>query len=158
MWEKIRTVYNAWYLFIPRLIIWIGCTFIGPILLIMSKFEVFKKVPVDGGEKIQFNGWEIVIVLIIAIGVFYILKYILSAMTFNFISQIISGFINLILWLILGLALVETIAKFQEEIKWILKWSIASCSAGVIINPLPRWSYNRKTKDIANSIVANMKK
>ena len=158
MWDKIRTVYNAWYLFIPRLIIWIGCTFVCPILLIMSKFDVFKKVPVEDGMKIQFNGWEIVIALIITIGIFYILKYVLSAMTFNFVSQVISGFINLILWLILALALVGTIAKFQEQFKFILTWSIVSCSVGVVINPLPRWSYLRKTKDIANSISANLKK
>ena len=156
--ENVRKVFNSWYLFIPRLIMWIGCTFVCPIFLILSKFEVFKKVPIENGEKIQFNGWAVVIALVIAIGIFYILKYVLSAMTFNYVSQLLSGFINLILWLILGLSLVEVISKFQEEIKWIFKWSIMTCSLGVAVNPLPRWSYNRKNKDIANAISANLKK
>ena len=147
--ESIRRVFNSWYLFIPRLVLWIGCTFVCPICLIMSKFKVFEK---KEGDVIQFNGWSIIIVLIVGIGVFYLLKYILKAMTFNYISQIISGFISLILWLILAYLLVGTIAKFQEEMKWILKWYILSASIGVLMNPLPRWSYNRKNKDIAVSI------
>lgn len=147
--EYMRRVYNSWYMFIPRLIIWIGSTFVCPICLIMSKFEVFEKTE---GKTIQFNGWSIIIVLIVGIGVFYLLKYILKAMTFNYISQILNGFITLVLWLILAYMLVGTIARYQEEMKWILKWYILTASIGVLVNPIPRWSYNRKNKDIAVSI------
>jgi hypothetical protein len=112
----------------------------------MSKFKVFEKVE---GDKIQFNGWAIIIILIVGIGLFYLLKYILKAMTYNYVSQIINGFITLVLWLILAYLLVDYISKFKEEIEWILKWYILSASLGVLINPLPRWSYNRKNKDIA---------
>ena len=147
--EKLRQVFNSWYLFIPRFIIWLGCTFVCPIALIMSKFKVFEKVE---GEKIHFNGWALIITLIIGIGVFYLLKYILKAMTFNYVSQLISGFITLILWLILAYMLVDTIAKYQEQMKAILKWYILAASVGVLVNPLPRWSYNRENKDIAVSI------
>lgn len=152
--EKIRKVFNSWYLFLPRLILWIGCTFVCPIVLILVKFKAFERID---GEKLKFNGWAIVIALIVTIGVFYILKYILSAMTFNYIAQLISGFMHIVLWLILGLILVDTICKYQEQIKWILTWSICSCSVGVAINPLPRWSYNRKNKDIAASIAMHLK-
>lgn len=144
--ERLRQVFNSWYLFIPRLILWVGCTFVCPICLIMSKFKVFEKVE---GDKIQFNGWAIIIILIVGIGLFYLLKYILKAMTYNYVSQIINGFITLVLWLILAYLLVDYISKFKEEIEWILKWYILSASLGVLINPLPRWSYNRKNKDIA---------
>ena len=81
--EKMRRVFNSWYLFIPRLIVWIGCTFVCPIVLILVKFKAFERID---GEKLKFNGWAIVIALIVTIGVFYILKYILSAMTFNYID------------------------------------------------------------------------
>ena len=109
--EKFKDVYNAWYLFIPRLVLWIGLTFVGPILAILTKFEAFTKVE----NEIKFNGWAIVISLIVAIGIFYILKYLVSAMTFNYIAQLISGFINLILWLILGLLLVNAITNYSEQ-------------------------------------------
>lgn len=147
--ERLRRVFNSWYLFIPRFIIWLGCTFVLPICLIMSKFKVFEKVD---GDRIQFNGWAIIIILIVGIGVFYLLKYILKAMTFNYISQILSGFITLILWLILTYLLVGYICTYQEQIRSVLKWYIVSASVGVLVNPLPRWSYNRKNKDIAISI------
>lgn len=146
--ENFKKVYNSWYLFIPRLILWIGLTFVGPIITILTKFEAFTKVD----NQIKFNGWAIVIALIIAIGVFYILKYVLSAISFNYIAQLLSGFINLILWLILGLVLVDTITNYSEQLKSVLRWSIVTCSFGVVINPLPRWSYNRKNKDLAGSI------
>ena len=146
--EKFKDVYNAWYLFIPRLVLWIGLTFVGPILAILTKFEAFTKVE----NEIKFNGWAIVISLIVAIGIFYILKYVVSAMTFNYIAQLISGFINLILWLILGLLLVNAITNYSEQLKYVLIVSIITCSLGVMVNPLPRWSYHRKNKDLAASI------
>lgn len=152
---KLRKIFNSWYLFLPRLVIWIGCTFVCPIAFIMARFQVFDKTE---GEKLQFNGWGLIIVLIIGIGLFYLLKYILNAMTFNYIAQLLNGFIRLVLWLILALILVDTIVKSHEQIKWVLKWSILSCSIGVAINPLPRWSYNRKNKDIASSIGTYLEK
>lgn len=153
--EKIRKKFNSWYLFLPRLIIWIGCTFVCPIALIMAKFKVFERVE---GEKLRFNGWAIIIVLIVGIGLFYLLKYVLNAMTFNYIAQLLNGFIRLVLWLILALLLVDIIAKCHEQIKWVLGWSILSCSIGVAVNPLPRWSYNRKNKDVAASIGTYLEK
>ncbi len=152
--QKYKKIYNSWYLFIPRLVLWIGLTFVGPILAILTKFEAFTKVE----NEIKFNGWAIVISLIVAIGVFYILKYVISAMTFNYIAQLLSGFINLILWLILGLLLVNTITNYSEQLRYVLIVSIITCSLGVMVNPLPRWSYHRKTKDLANSISANLNK
>lgn len=151
-----KKVFNSWYMFIPRLVIWIGCTFVCPIVFILQKFQVFEKV--EGVEKIKFNGWFIVIGLIVAIGVFYVLKYVLSAMTYNYISQLLSGFIHLILWLILIRLGIDLIVKFQEQFKYILNMSIITCSIGVAINPLPRWSYNRKNKDIANALAMNLNK
>lgn len=151
--EKFKDVYNSWYLFIPRLVLWIGLTFVGPILAILTKFEVFTKVE----NEVKFNGWAIVISLIVAIGIFYVIKYVLSAVSFNFVAQILSGFINLILWLILGLLLVDSITDYSEQLKYVLTVSIITCSLGVIVNPLPRWSYHRKTKDLAKSISANLK-
>lgn len=151
-----KKVFNAWYMFIPRLIIWIGCTFVCPIIFILQKFKVFEKV--EATETIKFNGWFIVIGLIVIIGIFYVLKYVVESMAYNYISQLIKGFITLIMWLIIIRLGVDLVVKFQDQFKYILNYSIITCSIGVAINPLPRWAYNRKNKDIANAIAVNLNK
>lgn len=131
--EKISKVWGAPYMLIIRAILWASATFIVPIILISSKFKLFETVD----SEYKFTGWGYLAIFILAIGVYYLCKWIVKSFGYSYPLQLLDGFISLILWLILAYIVCTKISSNIDRVRFVLKWSIVSCSAGVLLNPLP---------------------
>ncbi len=142
--EKFVEIWNGKVLFIPRLIAWIVCVGIIPVLLINSQFVLFTR----NTEGIDFNAWGLIAVLILAITTYAIIGYIVKAFEYSFFIQILNGVRKVLIWIALAYFACQLIVDNIYKIQYILKWSFVSVAIGIIINPLPRWSYKFKYKRI----------
>lgn len=151
----LKKIYNNWvaiwnnkWLFIPRVLAFVALCVVVPIILINQKFILFSKN--TGG--IDFNAWGLVCLLIGAIGVYVLLGYIIKAFEYSFIIQCLNGFRKCLIWIGLAYLGCVCINNNIEKIQYILKWSFVSVACGIVINPLPRWSYKTKYKRVKEEL------
>ena len=145
----------------PKSVFWtrfaafISVGLIAPISFIAYKFELFQTI-----SKVQISGWGILIIIFVAAFILGVTKYVKVAMSakYTLLGQILSGFMKVILPLMVALILIGALQKISkanaegmekniENITYVLSFTLGCEMVAIPMNPLPKWA-NDMQKDV----------
>lgn len=119
--------------------VWSAFSCIAPVAFIVWRYDLFTKV-----SRIQFGGWGLVAIVIMAVFAYTVLKYVRQGMAkWSMTKQVITGIMKVIVPL---LALFFAVKAIQDSIDAFLQalGVVIACEAIAIpLNPLPKWAYER---------------
>ena len=135
-------------IFIVRAIAWALFSCVIPVLFIGFRYSLFEK-----AGSLQLSGWGIIAVVIIAVFLYVLTKYIRAGFgQWSFIKQIIDGVIRIVLPLATVLAIAINIRNnldvFIQSLSCVLICEIIA----IPINPFPEW-VAKKTQGRFESMV-----
>lgn len=148
--EEKKNKLMAWIEKHPKAFFWIRLglwlTFAGliPFTFIALRFKLFQKI-----SKLQFGGWGVIAIIILALVAFTVIKYIKLAFSnrYSLIAQILTGFCKIIIPLLAFWAiLISTRDNTMVMIK-VMGVVIVSEAIAIPLNPLPKWAYEMQ-KDV----------
>ena len=130
--------------FWSRLTLWLIFAAALPCAFIFWRFKLFHKV-----SQMQISGWGIIAIVILALVVMTIIRYIKLAFKgrYSLIGQLLGGFCKIIIPL---LALLAILNSMKDSIEMMIQvvGCVTICEAVAIpLNPLPKWAYEMQ-KDI----------
>ena len=127
--------------FLTRAFLWFTCAAILPFIFICYRFQLFQKV-----SKIQIGGWGIFAILIVAITIFVLLKYIRAALNagYSYWGQILNGFCKVIIPLCAFYAVLWGIKNSLELFLQALGCVILCETMAIFVNPFPKWVWERQ--------------
>lgn len=125
--------------FISRLISWILFAGVGPFLLIAFRFHIFKKV-----SQISISGWGIIGIIIMAVLVLSIVKYVKIALNAKYTlgGQILGGICKVIIPLLAVYLIAYSIKDNIQAFLDVMGLVIIMEAVAIPLNPLPEWAYN----------------
>lgn len=131
-------------IFAFRFVFWALFACVIPFLFIAFRFDLFQSV-----SKIKIGGWGIIGIIIVAIFVFVLIRYVKLAFseTYSFGVQCFNGLTKIILPLLLVALVVHVIKSDVETFAQSLNFVIVSELIAIPINPMPKW-VNEKQKDV----------
>lgn len=121
-----------------RFVSWTLFACVIPLLFLMWRFKIFQKV-----AKIQIGGIGLILIIIIAVFVFTIIKYIKLALKakHTFLGQFLDGFCKIIVPLLTVLVILYNVRDNIDILIQALS-CVTICEAIAIpLNPLPKWAY-----------------
>lgn len=128
------TRFVSWFLFSCGL----------PFAFIVWRFQLFQKI-----SKIQIGGWGIIAIIIVAVFIFTVIKYVKLALNakYTMTAQILGGICKIILPLLVALITLYSVRDNVDLMIQVLG-CVTICEAIAIpLNPLPKWAYE-KQKDV----------
>ena len=140
--------------FIARLILFVlfGCVL--PFVFIAWRYQIF------GGTRISLTGWGFIAILIVFFFVMYCLKILKNSIPFSITYQVLSGFIKVILPLILVLLVVNALEDSIRQFKQALIVTILCEGIAIVINPLPKYMHDKgieKTENLMDTFITKWK-
>lgn len=133
--------------FWTRFVSWTMFACVLPFIFIVYRFNLFGKI-----SKIQIGGWGLIAIVIVAIFVFTVLRYIKLAFAgrYSLIGQVLNGVCKVIVPLIVAMVVLKSI---QDNVALMIQvlGCVVSCEAIAIpLNPLPKWAYEMQ-KDVKDT-------
>lgn len=140
--------------FIARTILFciFGCVL--PFVFIAWRYDIF------GGTRIALTGWGFIAVIIVFFFVVYCLKILKNSIPFSMTYQILSGFIKVILPLLLVLLIVNGIEDNIRQFKQALIVTILSEGIAIVVNPFPKFMHDKgieKTENLMDTFITKLK-
>lgn len=135
---------NEKKIFVARVILFIifGCVL--PFTFIAWRYQIFK------GTQISLTGWGFIAILIVFFFVWYCLKVLKNSIPFSMTYQILSGFIKVILPLILVLCIVNALEDSIRLFKQALIVVICCEAVAILINPFPKFMHDKGIEKTEN--------
>lgn len=130
-----------------RFFFWIIFAFGVPIAIIAYEYQV-----IDAHSEYQLTGWGLIIAIILFIGAFVILGYLLQALQWSWVKQILGGVRNAILPLAFLYLITSVIATNIEKLQIILSVSLISEIIAIPLNPFPKWLWLKNIKDLKKAL------
>lgn len=124
--------------FWSRLISWATfCCFL-PFVFIVWRFQLFHKV-----ERIQIGGWGIIGIVIVAVFVYTVIRYVRLAFSarYSFIVQILNGVCKVIIPLLAVLIIIYNVRNNINLMLQVLGCIVICEAIAIPLNPLPQWAY-----------------
>lgn len=132
--------------FWTRFVSWATFACVLPFIFIVWRFKLFGKI-----SSIQVGGWGIFAILIVAIFVFSIIRYIKLAFKgrYSLTGQILSGACKIILPLVVFMVILWGLRNSIDLMLQALGCVIACEAIAIPLNPLPKWAYDmqKETRD-----------
>ena len=127
-----------------RLVLWTLCACVLPFLFIAWRFELFKKV-----SKLQLGGWGVVAILLVAIFVLAVLKYVRLALgaKYSLTGQILKGVCKIIVPLLVLIGILICVRDSVWTTIKVLGVVTFLEFVAIPLNPLPKWVYDMQ-KDV----------
>lgn len=124
--------------FWARFISWLMFVCVLPFSFIVWRFQLFHTI-----SKVQIGGWGIIAIIIVAVTVFAILRYVRIALKakYTFVGQCITGFCKVIIPLLSFLIILNNI-KSNIDLFIQVMGVVTLCEfIAIPLNPLPKWAY-----------------
>ena len=132
--------------FWSRFVSWAMFACVLPFTFIVWRFKLFGKI-----SSLQIGGWGIIAILIVAIFVFSIIRYIKLAFKgrYSLTGQILSGVCKIILPLVVFMIMLTALRNSIDLMLQALGCVIACEVIALPLNPLPKWAYDmqKETRD-----------
>lgn len=130
--------------FWTRLVLWATFAGILPFVFVVWRFELFKSI-----NKIQFGGWGVVAIIILAFFIFAIIRYVRLALKgrYSFVGQCLSGICKVIIPLFAFLLILNSVKNNVELLIQVMGCVVICEMIAIPINPLPKWAYEMQ-KDV----------
>ena len=151
--QKKQNKFMLWIKEHPKAFFWIRfglwslCACVLPFLFIALRFEIFKSV-----SKLQFGGWGIIAIIVVAVFTFTVVKYVRLALNakYTLTGQILNGICKVIIPLLVLLAVLYCVRDSVIATVKVLGIIIFLEAVAIPLNPLPKWVYE-KQKDVKES-------
>lgn len=145
--EEKKTSFATWLeehpkaVFWIRFVLWTLCACVFPFMFIVWRFELFQSI-----SKMQIGGWGIIAILIVAVFIFSILKYVKLALSakYSLVGQILGGFCKVILPLLVILCVLYSVRDNVNAMIQALGCVILCEAVAIPLNPLPKWVYDQQ--------------
>lgn len=124
--------------FWTRFVLWTLCACVLPFMFIVWRFELFKTI-----SKVQIGGWGIIAIILVALFVLTIIKYVRMALKakYTLLGQFLGGFCKIIIPLVVALLILNSVKENVNSLIQALG-CVTICEAVAIpLNPLPKWAY-----------------
>lgn len=128
--------------FIIRIIFWTIFAAILPFAFIAWRYQIFTT-----ESKIKLTGWGFIAILIVVIFATTLVRYIYKGLKPGIAKQCISGFVSLIIPLILLYLLINSIESNIHLFKQALCCVILCEAIALPINPFPKWLAERQQEN-----------
>lgn len=129
--------------------------FIGliiPIVFLIWRFQLFKKVSTSG---IAVGGWGVIVFIIFVVFFSSMLKAIKKGLPFSFTTHVITCIVKVTIPLLIATFVVYFLQDFTTELFQVLCVLLVCETAASIINPLPQWANENKV-DAENMRIKNV--
>ena len=143
--------------FAARLAAWFAFACAAPVGFIAWRYDLFATV-----SKVNFGGWGLVAIAIIAAFALSVVKYVKQGLKgWSMTKQVLSGIAKVLVPL---LALYFALAAIRDSLDAFLQAlgvTIASEAVAIPLNPLPKWAYEKsrgETEDAIDVILNKRKK
>ena len=127
--------------FWTRLVSWAMFACVLPFSFIVWRFQLFQTV-----AKLQIGGWGIIAIIIVAVFIFSVLKYVRLALNakYSMVGQILGGVCKVIIPLLAALCILYSV---RDNV--ILMIQVLGCvticeTIAIPLNPLPQWAYEQQ--------------
>ena len=136
--EHPKTVFWA------RFVAWFMFSCALPFSFIVWRFKLFQKI-----SKIQVGGWGVVAILIVAVFVFTVIRYVKMVLSakYSLTAQILGGFCKIVLPLLAALIMLYCIKEEVDAAIQVLGCVTICELVAIPLNPLPKWAYEAQ-KDV----------
>lgn len=131
----------------PRQVFWMRMGFwalfacILPVSFIVWRFDLFSKKP-------SIGGWGIVVIIIVAVFVLSLIKYVKAGMKFSLVKQVINGVCKVIIPLLVAVLMLECLKNEIDLAIQVLTITITCECIAIPLNPLPQWAYDNRNEEI----------
>ena len=124
--------------FISRFILWTIFACGSPFAFIVWRFELFQRI-----SKFQIGGWGLIAIVIVAVFVFTVIRYIKLALSakYSLIGQVLGGFCKVIIPLLTFLAILISIRNNIDLMIQVVGCVTVCEAIAIPLNPLPKWAY-----------------
>lgn len=121
--------------FTIRLILWILFACLLPVGFICWRYNLFTKI-----DRISFSGWGILGIIILAVFIYVLIKYLRSGLTeYSMFKQVLNGITKVILPLSIVLGVSVAIRNSLDYFIQSLCATIVCEIIAIPINPFPKW-------------------
>lgn len=118
--------------FATRVALWLVFSAALPFAFIAWRYDIF-----TAGSKIKLTGWGVIGIIIVAVVLATLVKYLYKMMKPGILKQCITGFLKVILPLLIVLAVVKSIESGIKMFEQALCCVIVCESAAIPLNPFP---------------------
>lgn len=132
--------------FWTRFVSWAMFACVLPFIFIVWRFKLFGKI-----SSIQIGGWGIIAIIIVAVFIFSIIRYIKLAFRgrYSLVGQILSGICKIILPLVVFMIILTALKNSIDIMLQVLGCVVACEIIAIPLNPLPKWAHDmqKETRD-----------
>ena len=130
--------------FWTRFVAWTCFACVFPFMFIIWRFELYKTI-----SKIQIGGWGLIGIVIVAVFVLTVIKYVRLALSakYSLLGQILGGFCKVILPLLVALCILYSVRDNVNAMIQALGCVVLCEAIAIPLNPLPKWAYEQQ-KDV----------
>lgn len=133
--------------FISRLIAFIIFGAIAPVCFIMWRYGIFT----SGEVKFTMAGWGLIASLIVFIVIRYVMKEVSDVMPSSLFTQVVNGFMRVILPLLLVYFLLNSLKDSLDLLIQSVLAVILCESVAIVVNPFPKWKLDHKVDEKTKS-------
>jgi hypothetical protein len=133
-----------------------------PIVFLIWRFQLFKKVSTNG---IAIGGWGVVVFIIFVVFFSSMLKAIKKGLPFSLTTHVITCIVKVTIPLLIATFVVYFLQDFTTELFQVLCVLLVCETAASIVNPLPQWAHehqvdaeNMRIKSVFSSLMGEKEK
>lgn len=124
-------------LFIIRLVIFIALLLVPPIYLVF-RYDLFTKV-----SKLTFGGWGIMAIILLAIGIFLFLRYLVKGKQYSYWKQVLKAVLYVVVPCFAIYLIIYLSKEYLERLLELIIVFMASYFSALVVNPLPQYTYEK---------------
>lgn len=128
-----------------RFAIYVLFGLIVPVVFLVWRFKLFQKI-----SSISIGGWGVVAILIVFFFIIKMLKYIKKGLPFSFGTQIISGYLKVVIPLFVSVLIINALKGCINELVQFLVVLTACQAIAVPANPFPKWIHDNNLEQQEN--------
>lgn len=137
-----KTESNAKAIFIARLSAFVIFSTILPACFVMWRYGIFT----NGEVKLNLAGWGLICSIIVFVVARYVMGQLKAVMPWSLFSQVVTGFMNVILPLLLVyFALTSMRDSMDLLIQCVLAIALSEAVA-IVVNPFPQWRHDHNVE------------
>lgn len=124
-----------------RFVLWTTLACILPVVFIAFRFQLFE------GKKISISGFGVLAIIIVAIFMLTLIRYIRNGLPFSMTAQCITGICKITIPLLALFGILWCIRNNIDNFLKVVGFVLISETIAIPINPMPAWAYKNATEE-----------
>jgi hypothetical protein len=131
-----------------RFVLWAALACVLPVVFIAYRFELFE------GKTVSISGFGVLAIIIIAIFVISLIKYVRNGLPYSMTSQCITGICKVTIPLLALFGILWCIRNNIDNFIKVVGFVLISETVAIPINPMPAWVYKNATEEQRNKFTS----